>query len=256
MLLGQRRHILVFDFVYPAVHILFAVARNRECPGEDAVGHDKGMEGPETLDGDFVGEMPEYVRMIVIGEDKRPATPLGHTVVRGVDDTPLHTVALFIETPEHDREVPAGLLCRGADEPVHILQQDHAGAFFTDDVIYLPPELTLASLDTGGALLGDGVVLAREAANEQIVVRDKVLHKGDILIDVVFALPKVGHIAPESILLPHGRFPLVSPDDLKAFRCRLKSQTKTAHAGEKLHGPDDVHKAPQNQLGDTRKHIP
>lgn len=56
----------------------------------------------------------------MIRKEEHPAPTLGHTVIRGIYDSPFDYVSKIGERSEHDGEISSALLYRGLEEPVDI----------------------------------------------------------------------------------------------------------------------------------------
>ena len=63
---------------------------------------------------------------------------------------------------------------------VNVFQQDVPWSLRADDSIDLPPQCALLPLETFRPFLGDGIVLAGETTDQQVVVRDVGLGNGNI----------------------------------------------------------------------------
>lgn len=147
----------------------------------------------------------------MIGDDESPPPALCLSVVGSVDNTPLDRIAFLIEAPENDREITPALLCRGAYQPVHIFKYHIARTFFSQDIVYLPPEDTFLALDACGVLLHYRIMLTEKSANEKVMVGDIFLCDSYILADMVRAFAEVRDIAIKRPLVSLIRLPLVRP---------------------------------------------
>ena len=147
----------------------------------------------------------------MISYDESPPPALSLSVVSSIDNTPLYSIAFLIEAPENNGEIPSALLCRGAYQPVHIFKYHIARTFFSQDIVYLPPEDTFFALDACGVLLHYRIVLAGETSHKKVVVGDIFLIDSYILAYMVRTFAEVRNIAIKRPLVSLIRLPLVCP---------------------------------------------
>ena len=89
---------------------------------KNAAGHNMLMIRFESVNADIFGKGTKDFSVITVGQDESPAATLCLAIVGGVDDPPLHCIALLVETAQDDGKVAAPLFGWGADQPIHILQ--------------------------------------------------------------------------------------------------------------------------------------
>ena len=199
-----------------------------ECTGEEAF---LVEDGSCILCIGFLG----IAGIITIGEDEGAAPPLCKAIIGCVDDTPFYTIAQRCATGKDDAEVAAPLACRGAQQPVHVFQEDKGWPLGLHDVTDLPPKDALFALDACCTGAGNGIVLAWEATDQEVMVRKRGLIDGaDIGIDMVGGDSKMCAIAVEGILARPSRFPLVGPDSFPVRGSTFQADPETAHPGKKL----------------------
>jgi len=176
-----------------------------------------------------------------MGNDEHPASSLWEAVMSCVHDAPLDEIPEIGETREDDREVATSLCRRRLQEPIDVLEEDESRPLLLEDPIDRPPEDALLALDPVRLVqrLRDRVVLTREAADQQVVIRDLLAFAGcdliqddvDVLVDV-YAGPEMADVAVERVLSLGLGLPLVSPDDLPASG--LETETESSDAREQL----------------------
>ena len=117
-----------------------------------------------------------------------------------------------------------------------------------DDVIDIPPEGALLSLDAFGLRGRNGIVLTWKPSDEQIMVGDLVLDLGYIVVDIDGAgIAEMGIVAVECELVLLAGFPLVRPYCREPIRGRFKAESESAYAREKLHDLDLIrHRNPDS----------
>ena len=120
---------------------------------------------------------PVRLRLVthVMGDEEDSSTPLWEPVVRGVHDPPLGQVSEIGEAREDDREVSSSLSRRRLQEPVDVLQEHESRPLRLEDPMDRPPQDALLPDDPMGlaAHLRNRIVLAREAADEKVVVGNR-----------------------------------------------------------------------------------
>lgn len=83
--------------------------------------------------------------------------------------------------------------------------------------------------------MGNGIVLAGEATDEERVVWDGLLvNRGDVFIDVFLFMAEVGTVAVVGVLALAARLPLVHPDGLPGRVSRFKAETESADTGKEF----------------------
>ena len=94
-------------------------------------------------------------RIVAIREDERAAATLHESIVGGIDDAPLHTVAEVPERSEDDTEVTTALFGRRLQQAIDILKQDERRLLGFERIVNLPPENALLALDALGPRRSD-----------------------------------------------------------------------------------------------------
>ena len=213
-----------------------ALARNhRECVGEESIGvHD--IDRLATM------HLLAVSRVIPIGEDERPPTPLHESVVSSIDDAPLHAVPQLSEGREDDAEVTSTLATRRLEQSIDVLQQDEWRVLRNQRITYLPLQDAFFPFDSLCPSTGYRVILTWESADQQSVVWDGRLVDGaDILIDIYIFLAEVRTVAVKSVLTFPARFPLICPHGIPIRIGVLEADTESSNASEQfayclLHG--------------------
>jgi hypothetical protein len=196
---------------------------------------------------------PRYARVFdqaaATRENEYASSPLRLSIVRRIDDAPLDVIAERRETAQNYREVAATLCARGIKEPVDVLEQDEARAIPLaqqgQKAVDLPPQNALIAYDALRLIerLRDGIVLTREATDDQIDARkadfpmgifDPIEKSSDVLVPVPLA-PEVRLVATRRELLRVRPWwlPLIAPDHLP-FSSRLETEPESADAREQF----------------------
>ncbi len=203
---------------------------------------------------------------VFLAEDVNAFATLRETVFRGVDHAPFDGVIEVGEAAQDDGEVATALRCGRLEQTVNILKEPEAGLLHLEEVIDVPPKDTLLAFDAMCLIerTCDGVILAREAADDHLHIRDFNLAGFSLfkhLIDVFVnnrVLAKAIHIATgcELTRLGSGRFPLVGPNGMEGagglhvklgmtrVGIAFKTQTKSADARKKLGNVNLRHVSP------------
>ena len=237
--------------------------------GQDIeLGHFVGIDGGEGLRHDAVVHAVNKIDLasVLLAEDINALTALGKTIFRGVDHAPFNGVIEVGEAAQNDGEVAAALRRGRLEETVDVLEETEARLLHLEEVIDVPPKDALLAFNAMRLIerASDGVILAREATDDHLHVRDFNLagfcllqNPIDIFVDNgIFA--KAVHIATgrELTSLSSGRFPLVCPNGaerasglhVKLGMTRVgiafKTQTKSADARKKLGNVDLRHVSP------------
>ena len=162
---------------------------------------------------------------VFLAEDVNAFATLRETVFRGVDHAPFDGVIEVGEAAQDDGEIATALRRGRLEQAVNVLKETEARLLHLEKVIDVPPKNTLLALDAVRLIerASDGVILAREAANDHLDVRDfnftglsLLQDLIDIFIDYgIFA--KAVHVATCRKLagLGSGRLPLVGPNGAK-----------------------------------------
>jgi hypothetical protein len=121
-------------------------------------------------------------------------------------------------------------------EPVDVLEEHVLRAPALEDVVDRPPEHAFDALEPSSLArgFGNGVVLAGEATNKQIVRRHLIDDRGDVLVDQG-AVGPVGVVAVGGVLNLGRGLPLVGPDGSPTRP--LQGKAEPAHACEELNDP-------------------
>lgn len=83
--------------------------------------------------------------------------------------------------------------------------------------------------------MGNGIILAGEATDEERVVWDGLLvDRGDIFVDVFFLVAEVGAVAVVGVLALAARFPLVHPDGLPGRVGRFEAEAESTDTGKEF----------------------
>lgn len=237
--------------------------------GQDIeLGHFVGIDGGEGLRHNTVMHAVSKIDLtgVLLAEDVNALATLGKPVFRRVDDAPFDGVIEVGEATQDDGEVAPTLRCRRLEQTVNILKEAKAGLLHLEEVIDVPPKDALLALDAVRLIerTGDRVILAREAANDHLHIRDFNLaclsllkHFIDVFVDNR-VLAKAIRIAAgcELTRLGSGRFPLVGPNGMEGagglhvklgmtrVGIAFKTQTKSADACKKLGNVNLRHVSP------------
>ena len=245
-----------------ASRVLIRVGQNIE------LGHFVRIDGGKGLRHDAVVHAIDKINLagVLLAEDVNALATLGETVFRGVDHAPFDGVIEIGEAAQDDGEIATALRCGRLEQAINILKEPEARLLHLEEVVDVPPKDTLLALDAMCLIKRtcDRVILAREAANDHLHIRDFNLTGFSLfkyLIDVfvnngVFA--KAIHIATgcELTRLGSGRFPLVGPNGMEGagglhvklgmtrVGIAFKTQTKSADARKKLGNVNLRHVSP------------
>ena len=226
------------------------------------------IDGGECLRHDAVVHAINKVHLagVFLAEDVNALATLGETVFRGVDHAPFDGVIEVGKAAQDDGEIATALRRGRLEQAVNILKEPEAGLLHLEEVIDVPPKDTFLTLDAVCLIKRtcDGVILAREAANDHLHIRDFNLaglsllkHFIDVFVDNR-VLAKAIHIATgcELTRLGSGRLPLVGPNGMEGagglhvklgmtrVGIAFKTQTKSADARKKLGNVNLRHVSP------------
>lgn len=230
--------------------------------------HFVGIDGGEGLRHNAVIHAIGKIDLagVLLAEDIDALAALGKPVFRRVDNAPFDGVFEIGEAAQDDGEIATALRCGRLEQTVNVLKETETRLLHLEEVIDIPPKDTLLALDAMCLIKRtcDRVILAREAANDHLHIRDFNLAGFSLfkhLIDVFVnnrVLAKAIHIATSCELtrLGSGRLPLVGPNGMEGagglhvklgmtrVGIAFKTQTKSADARKKLGNVNLRHVSP------------
>lgn len=232
------------------------------------LGHFVRIDGGEGLGHDAVVHAIDKINLagVLLAEDVNALATLGETVFRGVDHAPFDGVIEVGKAAQDDGEIATALRCGRLEQAINILKEPEAGLLHLEEVIDVPPKDTFPALDAVCLIKRtcDGVILAREAANDHIDVGDFNLAGFSLLQDLIDIFVDNGifakaiHIATgcELTRLGSGRLPLIGPNGAKGpgglhvklgmtrVGIAFETQSKSADARKKLGNVNLRHVSP------------
>lgn len=242
--------------------VLVRVGQNVE------LAHFVGINSGEGLRHDAVVHAVDKIDLagVLLTEDINALATLGEAVFCRINHAPFDGVIEVGEAAQNDGEVATALRRGRLEQAVDVLEETEARLLHLEEVIDVPPKDTLLALDAMCLIkrASDRVILAREAADDHLHVRDFNLAGFSLLKDLINVLVDNGilakaiHIATRCELagLGSGRLPLVGPDGMEGagglhvklgmarVGIAFKTQTKSADARKKLGNVNLRHVSP------------